>query len=137
MEKILVDYLGGDSAIEGIVGDRIATKTPRTLDEPWIRLSVLADPPAGKSSVDHNIAFYVQLDCYAGEEGTQAAANLLARSVRASLGEMPKQEHDGAVVSGVKVEGSRPMPDDTFEPTMDRYIVTATVWAHSRPEEGS
>ncbi len=137
MEKILVDYLGGDSAIEGIVGDRIATKTPRTLDEPWIRLSVLADPPAGKSSVDHNIAFYVQLDCYAGEDGTQAAANLLARSVRASLGEMPKQEHDGAVVSGVKVEGSRPMPDDTFEPTMDRYIVTATVWAHSRPEEGS
>jgi hypothetical protein len=137
MEKIFVDYLGGDSAIEAIVGDRIATKTPRTLDAPWVRISVLADPPAGKSSADHNIAFYVQLDCCAGKKGTQVDANLLARSVRASLGEMPQQEHADAVVSGVKVEGSRPMPDDTFEPTMDRYIVTATVWAHSSPEEGS
>jgi hypothetical protein len=137
MEKILGDYLRDAPAVEEIVGDRVATKAPRTLDEPWVRIAVLADPPAGRSSADHVIAFYVQLDCYAGKKGDQVLANSLARSVRALLGEIHEHEHDAAVVSGAKVEGSRPLPDSTLEQTMDRYIVTATIWAHSTSPEGS
>jgi hypothetical protein len=136
MEKILGDYLREAPAVEAIVGDRVATKTPRTLEEPWVRINVLDDPPAGKSSADHVIAFYVQLDCYAGKKGDQVLANLLARTVRALLGEMAKHEHEEAVISGAKVHGSRPLPDSTLEPTMERYVVTATIWAHST-EEGS
>jgi hypothetical protein len=131
MEKILGDYLRDAPGVEAIVGDRVGTKTPKTLSEPWVRVNVLADPATGKSAADHHIGFYVQIDCFAGKTGSQGGVNLLARTVRALVGEMADHVYEGAVVTGAKVEGSRPVPDDSFEPTMDRYVVTATIWAHS------
>ena len=136
MEKILGDYLRSAPDVAAIVGDRVATKNPRTLDDPWVRVTVYDDPPTGRSSADHHIAFHVQLDCFAGKEGTQSEASLLARTVRSLLGEMVRHDFDGAALSGAKATGSRFLPDENFDPDMDRYVVTGIVWAHSL-EEGS
>jgi hypothetical protein len=137
MEKILRDYLVEAEGVAEIVGTRVATKTPDTLKEPWIRLSIIDDPPAGRSSVDHFIEFYVQAECYAGKDGTQSKASLLARTVRALIAEMGRHDHEGAVVTGTKIRSSRSLRDDSLQPAMDRYVVTASIWAHSVEEVGS
>lgn len=131
IEKVLGDYLRGRSDVSAITGTRVATKTPPTLDDPWIRITLLDDPPVGKSTADHLIAFYADIECFAGRKGSRSEANLLARTVRAALGEIKDGEYTETVISGARVEGSRPRPDTIFEPTMDRYIVTATIWAHA------
>ncbi len=136
MEKILADYLRSAPDVAAIAGERVGTKNPRTLDEPWVRVTIYDDPPTGRSSVDHHVAFYVQLDCFAGKEGTQEEANFLGRTIRGLLGGMAQQDFDGAVLSGAKATGSRSLPDEDFDPTMDRYVVTGIVWARSA-EEGS
>lgn len=135
IEKILVDYLGEQEAVTDIA-EEIATKTPGELDQPWLRISLLADPRAGRSSADHLIAFYVQIDCYAGTAAGQSTASTLARTVRAAVGGMPRHQHDGAVVTSAVVNGSRPLRDDDL-PQIDRYVVTATIHAHSIEVEGS
>lgn len=137
MEKTLGDYLRSASAVQEIVGDRVATKTPRTLAQPWVRVTVVDDPPAGKSSTDHNIAFYVQLDCYAGADGGEVEATRLGHTVRSLLAEMADGQHTDIVISGSKPTGSRLLPDDTFDPPRDRRVVTGIVWAHAAEEEGS
>lgn len=138
MESLLVFYLGADVEVEEIAGQRIATRTPGSLDEPWVRISVLDDPPTGRSSVDHHIEFYVQCDCYAGKGGSEEEALRLARRVRELLGSnhLAEASHEEAVVTGSKATGSRPLLDDTFDPPLPRYVVTACVWAYGL-EEGS
>lgn len=138
MESLLVAYLGADSEVDAIVGHRVATRTPGSLDAPWVRISVLDDPPTGRSSVDRHIEFYVQCDCYAGKGGSEEEAFRLARRVRELLGSnhVAEASHEDAVVSGSKATGSRPLLDDTEDPPLARYVVTATVWAYGL-EEGS
>ncbi len=131
MEKVVVDFLTGRSPIEAIVADRIGTKTPRTLDKPWVRVSLLDDPPVPGSTADYLIASYFQVDCFAGKDGGQILAGSLARAVRSSFGDIAAVAHEGAVVTGAKVHGSRPLPDTDLDETIDRYIVTVTIWAHA------
>ncbi len=131
MERILVGYLTGNLAIAAIVGDRVATKTPSNLKEPWVRVVQIDAPPAGRSSADHLIAFYCQLDCYAGKKGTRVEAEELHRLVRSAIAEIGDHTFEGAVISGAKINGSRPLPDTDLDEQIDRYIVTATIWAHS------
>lgn len=124
---LLVAYLEADEDVAAIVGTRIGTKTPRTLTKAWVRIQVIDERQAPRSSADHLVTAYVQLDCYAGEEGDEVAAATLARTVRASLVAMPG-EHDEGTVTSVRV-GSRPLPDVDLE-AIDRHIVTGTVVAH-------
>lgn len=135
IEKIVGDYLRSLPEVEEIAGDRVATKTPTSLSEPWVRITLLDDPPTGRSSADHLIAFYLQLDCHAGKDGSQSLASRLARTVREALGEIADHSHVDTVVSGSKVHSSKPLRDDDM-PEIDRYVVVATVWAYST-EEGS
>lgn len=132
MEEILVGYLGQVPAVTAIAGERIATKPPRSTKEAWIRITVLDDPPAGRSSADHLIEFYAQIDCFAGQEGDETTSSTLARTVRAALKEIADAAFDKAVVTGARVEGSRNLPDESMSPPIDRHIVTATIWAHSK-----
>lgn len=131
IEKIVGDFLRGRGDITALVGNRVATKTPGTLDKPWVRITLVDDPPVKGSTADHLIAFYLQLDCYAGKDGDQTLASTLARTVRSAIGVIDKADHEGAVVTGAKVNGSRPLPDTDLDETMDRYIVTVTIWAHA------
>jgi hypothetical protein len=127
---LLVAYLEGVEEVAGIVGTRVATKTPRKLEEPWLRVQLLDEAQAPRSSADHLVTAYAQIDCYAGKKGDEVLAATLARTVREAIVAMPDAAHEDATVSSTRV-GSRPLPDTDLDETVDRHIVTATIVAHS------
>lgn len=109
---------------------RLVGKTPENTDEPWVRLTLFDDPAIEGSRTDYAIEAYVQLDCYAGEDGGQPEANSLSREIRAAIVDMPNHEHaDAVVVSGATARRRR-SPDATLQ-GRERVIVMARVWMHS------
>jgi hypothetical protein len=109
---------------------RVVGKTPQNTDDAWVRLTLLDDPAVDGARHERLIEAYVQLDCYAGEEGGQPEANNLSREVRAGIVGMPEYAHaDGVVVTGATARRRR-SPDATFD-GRERVIVTARVWMHS------
>jgi hypothetical protein len=137
IETVVQEYLASLPEVEAIAGDRVVLKTPDDTDEPWVRVFQLEAPRAGKSPADYLIAYYLQLDCYSGTAGELAQASLLMRTVRAALTEMHDHDHDGAVVTGSRIHRARRFPDRDFTPPADRYMITATLWAHAVAEVGS
>lgn len=131
IESVIQDYLLGVPEVEALVGERVVLKTPGETGEPWVRIFQLEAPRAGKSPADYLIAYYLQLDCYSGTEGALADASLLTRTVRAALTEMPAAAHEDAVITDTRIHRSRRFPDRDFTPPADRYMITATVWAHA------
>lgn len=122
VEALIVAYL---------VDINVVPITPRDTDVPWVRLTLLdarqTDTP------DHLVNYYVQLDCYEGNNDPPSSVEAfsLAKQVRAELVEMQLVDHDGAVVSGVEINGTARLPDQDFEPARERYTITADVWAHA------
>lgn len=133
IEAVIRDYLLGVPEVEAIVAGRVVLKTPEETGDPWVRIFQIEAPRAGKSTADHLIAYYVQVDCYSGTEGELEDASLLTRTVRAALTEMHEHDHEGAVVTGSRIHRARRFPDRDFTPPADRYMLTATVWAHATP----
>lgn len=130
-EAILTTYL--ESHVTPL-GATIVDLTPDDLGAPWVRLTLLDAPSDGIP--DHLVAAYVQLDCYAGQDAGEDAhedASLIARTVRAALVTIHEADHDGAAVSGCRIDGMPRMPDPAFEPPLERYVLTATVWMHGVP----
>lgn len=125
VEKVLTTYL--QPKVTGL-GAKVRGRTPSSTAAPWVRLSVL-DAPA--RDPDHLVGAMVQLDCYAGSDGGQEEASLLARTVRAALQSSTiAGTHDGAVVTGAALSSYLRNPDQVFEPARERYILTAMVWVH-------
>ena len=127
--KVTIAYLKTVEAVEQ-AGARVLTGTPDARGLPWIRVSLLADPPTEGGVADHHIAAFTQIDVFAGEdENTVATVDDLSLAVREALRVMKQAEHQGAVVTGA--ESSRThMPDTSEEPAMERFQVTATIWLH-------
>jgi hypothetical protein len=127
-EKLVSDHLRSYPGVEDLEA-RVRGTTPDTLDEPWVRVTML---DASQTDVpDHLVGFYFQFDCYAGKEGGQPEASLLARTVREALTNLEGTFTDGTV-SGVRINGQARIPDpDADEPARERVILTATVYAHS------
>jgi hypothetical protein len=138
IEALIGDHLRDEPEIADIVGDRVVGRTPSSTDRPWVRVFQLDAQSSGRSTTDHLVEFYVQLDCFAGKaaQGRRGESSLLTRLVRAAMVAMPEAAHAGAVVSGVRIDGCPRIPDGDFDPPMERYALTATVWAHA-VEEGS
>jgi hypothetical protein len=134
VERLITTYLPTVADVVAITAT-IGTRTPPTLDDPWVRITLLDDSPAPSSPALHLIAAMVQVDCYAGAEHDygQAEASLLALTVRAALHAMPAAEHDGAVVTAVKFGGTRRLPDTDLQPARERYIFDGIVSCHARP----
>lgn len=108
---------------------RVVAKTPKDTDSAWVRLTLL-DAPQGNSPADHLVAFYLQLDCYAGKKGGEPEAiglALAAREVLTGLG----GTYDEGVVTGGRINGMARIPDVDLEPARERVVMTATVWAHA------
>lgn len=134
VERLITTYLPTIPAVVAITAS-IGTRTPPTLHDPWVRVTLLDDRPAPSSPALHLIAGVVQIDCYAGAEhaGGQAQASSLAHAVRAALHAMPKAEHDGAVVIAVKFGGTSRLPDTDLQPARERYTFDASVYCHAQP----
>lgn len=124
VEKIIGDYLRDEMA------QRVGGNTPSSVEDPWLRLTLIDDEPVDGGRPNHAFANYLQIDCYSGRAGTRATARALAVQVRDLLAVAHEQTFVGGVVSGAETRMSR-QPDTQFEPQMERYIVTATVWMHS------
>lgn len=129
MEKIASDYLRTRPAVEALSA-RVVGKTPSSTVDPWVRVTRLEATNDPSSKVEHLIAYLLQLDCYAGEEGGQPEANSLGRSVRAALVEMPGIV-GGAVVTSARIAGDIRLPDGDFEPARERVVLTARIHAHA------
>lgn len=132
-EQICVEALLASLDVTGIVGQRVGTRTPRTLNDPWVTVRLIDDLPAARSSALHLVTALVQIDCYAGaaRSGAQAEASQLARATRAVLHQLAYgPQTTGPVVSKVKAGSIRPLPDEALEPPRERYIVEVEVTAH-------
>lgn len=132
IETILVAHLRADAAVAAIT-DRIGTRHPRSTTDPWVKIYLLDDRVHVRSSALHFIHAAVQLDCYGSSDQVlaESEASDLGRAVRAALHGMAAGDHVDAVVTGVSDLALRPLPDDSLEPARERYIVTATIHAHS------
>jgi hypothetical protein len=129
-EKITSRYLREHADVAALV-DRVVGKTPDTTSTPWVRLTQLDATNAPGSRREHLISYLLQLDCYAGADGGQPEAKLLARTVRAALELMPDATHDGAVCTSVRIVGDVRRPDTDFEKARERVILTAIVHLHA------
>jgi hypothetical protein len=125
-EKLISDHLREHPDLVAL-GARVVGKTPGDTDAAWVRVTQLG----GQGGFpDHLVEFYFQFDCYAGTAGGQPEANLLARTVRAVLGEIAGVHAEGTV-SGVTINGAARVLDTDFEKARERFILTATIWAHA------
>lgn len=130
-EELLTTYLAARETVAAL-GARIVGETPADRDTPWVRITQLDAQQDPSSRHDHLVAFFMQLDCYAGKAGGQEEASLLRRTVRAALQDIASAAHaDGVVVTGARVNGDTRIPDHDFKPVRERFVLAVTVWAHS------
>ena len=130
IEKVIAYYLRNHDGVTG-TGARVVGKTPEDLSKPWVRVIRLDGQQ--NDPADHVTGFLVQLDCYAGKGGGQPEANLIGRTVRAALRDMPGGSHTGAVVTATRVVGDARIPDPDISPTRERVVLTVEVVAHAAP----
>lgn len=129
IEKLTSDYLRAQPAVAAIVGRRVVGKTPGNTTDPWVRVLILSAPtdPAG---TEHLIGYLLQMDAYAGARGGQPEATDLALAVRAALHAMPSAAHAGAVVTASSLTGWLRLPDNDFEESRERFVITSLIHAH-------
>lgn len=129
-EKIVSRYLRVHPDVSTL-GARIVGKSPDRRDTPWVRITQLDASNEPRSRVEHLISFLLQFDCYAGRDGGQPEASMLARTVRAALHAMPDARHEEAVVTQVTFTSMIRNPDLDIEPARERVILGAIVRIHA------
>lgn len=123
-EKSLGEYLREQLAV------KVLTRgAPRSIKDPWVRMTLLSDASTDGGIVDRAFDCYMQFDCYSGKDGDVAVARLLAVALRTSIRQLIHigGQLDDAVVYGADLQMSH-LPDTTFEPAMERYTVTGSIW---------
>lgn len=128
--QVTVAYLKSAAAVKA-AGARVLTGTPSSRGAPWIRVSLLADPPADGGEADHLIEAFMQIDVFAGESSNSAlVVDNLSIAVREALRVMKHAQHEGAVVTGAASSRTY-MPDTDEESAMERFQITTTIWMHA------
>lgn len=128
--QVTVAYLKTVDAVRA-AGARVLTGTPTNRSAPWLRVTLLADPPTDGGEADHLIEAFMQVDVFAGEKVNSAlAVDDLSIAVREAIRVMKYADHKGAVVTGSECSRSY-MPDTDEEPAMERFLLSATVWMHA------
>lgn len=130
VEKIVGDYLRSNDDVAALTS-RVRGTPPgeKERSEAWVQVTLLNEPQEPGAIADRLVACYLQFDCYAGATGGQPEASLLSRTVRAALHGLPGTYDEGEVTA-VRISGRSYIPDPDIEPQRERYIVTATIWAH-------
>lgn len=127
--SIIVGYLLTQESVTDLVGDRIAHKTPETLDDPWVRITQLdARNETGTREVEHLVSYYLQIDAYAGKANRYTEVEDLAIAVRAALVVITRAHLDGAVATDV---GFLSMPSDPDpDEGRERMITDVEIFMH-------
>jgi hypothetical protein len=135
MSAIVCDYLREQAAVQALVGDRVATRSPDDFEKPWVRVTML-DPQnaTGNSQVEWLVSYYLQIDCYAGAPNLfHEEAFDLARAVRVALTALLDVDLEDAVVTAIGFASMPSQPDTDLKPARERVILDAELWAHPPP----
>jgi hypothetical protein len=131
VEPLVGGYLKDISGVKALEA-RVVSKTPGTTEKAWVRVTLL--DPRNKTRtrrVEHIVSYYLQLDCYAGNEGGRDEAFRLAAAVRAGLVDMPEtQPLPDVVVSDVQPGSMSRLPDSDLG-GRERFVLDIEVWMHS------
>lgn len=132
VERLCVDWLRTHDSISALVGTRVHTELPPLAEGAPLRDTLTVSLPDTTELVPrHFDRSLVQLLAY-GE--TKASANLLIRTARAVMLDMPDADHDLGVVTAVRgFVGPRWLPDDSVSPPHPRYHADFGVWVHPHP----
>jgi hypothetical protein len=133
--KLCRDYLASSATVTAIVGTRIRVNAT---DPTWpsLRLTALSSTETTRRRIDRVL---LQIDCWcapgdASVTGSgDAAAQLLARTVRAALVESPNYVGTGAVIAGISGVAMHPAPDTTRTPPTPRWVVTFALYVRPNP----
>lgn len=120
--------------LQALIGERVRVQTPSDTSEPWVRYAQLDARRQYPQRTEHLIAFLLQFDCYAGQDGGWPEASLIGRTVRALLfEELPEATDllDGIVVTSVDILSDADLPDVDFKPSRERRSLTVQVHAHA------
>lgn len=129
-------YLLGVPEVAAIVADRIRVNAT---DDRWpsIRLTEMTGVEIVPRRLDRVL---VQADCWAAPADPTVAgsgdfaAQHLARTVRAALVDIGGFQHSTAFVSGADAgTGIRHMPDESREPPVPRWVVSAAIFIRPEP----
>lgn len=134
LEKIASDYLRTHTAVAAL-STRFVGKTPTEdtggTHDAWVRVAQLAAPNVTRGPAEHLVAYLLQLDVYASDDGGQPEANTHARTIRAALHDDFPGQRTGAVVTNVRFTGHLRLPDTEFKPARERVVLTVEIRAHS------
>ena len=132
VEVLVVAHLRDTSAVTAIT-DRIGTEHPDDFTDPWVKVQTLDEQQASRPAL-HLVAPLVQVDVYAGAPvagvPSKREVSELARTVREALVALPTGAHTDAVVTA-STAALRPLPDTTFDPARQRYIITCSLTLHA------
>lgn len=132
LEKLVANYL---RTTDGL---RVVAKTPNDTDEAWVRVRLLVSRQPDNLPFYRFREAYVQVDCYASVDNGQPEASQMAEAVSLALSEMDQAEHEEGEVTACRIEnGGMHEPDTNFNPARERFIVTASIWAHPLDEAAS
>jgi len=144
--EVVQGYLLSVAEVTALVGTRVRVNTTDTT-WPSVRISALTSVEAVPRRLDRSL---IQVDCWAAPPDSTAltlgdeTAQLVARTVKAALVDIagyvhPEQRPDQpwmvptAVVTGCDTPAIRYQPDDSREPVIPRWVVSAAIYLRPNP----
>jgi hypothetical protein len=129
-EAIVGSYLREHADLKALKA-RVLGQTPSTTDKPWVRITQQdLRNVTGTRKAEHLVAYWLQLDCYAGAKGGQPEAQALNAAVRAALVAITDASLAGAVATDVEFLSNPRIADDDFEPARERFVLDAEIYMH-------
>jgi hypothetical protein len=124
LERLIVEYLRGVAEVQALVSQRVSLSLPSSPTYPLVSILLVS----GEERVQRHLdAATIQVDVWGG---TREQADVLARTVRAALLEMPRA-HDTATVTAVlTLVAPRWLPDELAVPPRPRYTADYQIVYH-------
>jgi hypothetical protein len=124
IERLVVEYLRGSADVQALVNQRVSTALPTSPTFPLVSVLLVS----GEERVQRHLdAATIQVDAWGG---TKDQADLLARTVRAVLLEMPRAHDTATVTAVITLVAPRWLPDETSEPSRPRYTADYQIVYH-------
>lgn len=133
-EAIVASYLREHAGVKAL-GARVVGEPPDGDNrvKPWVQ--IVQQDASNRTRInraEHLVAYWLQLDCYAGATGGQGEARLLMATVRAALVALPRVTLEDAVVTDVEILSNPRIPDTDMEPARQRYIIDCEIYARPK-----
>lgn len=128
IEQLMSSFLGDQSEIVALVGDRVYTAVPKAPVWPLLLVRRIGGVPivGNPLRVDQPI---VQLDAYGG---TKKQARDLCETARAAIQQRVQGTHATGVVASFRFGNMNWLPDQFYEPAKPRYVADVTLTVRSR-----